>query len=312
MPSLTSFINWPSAGRYLLAVSGGADSMVLLDLFADAASDRGYELVVAHFDHGLRADSALDRQLVEAAAGRYGLAFVAHQARLGSASEAAARAARHAWLEHARVSHRAVAVVTAHHQDDLLETSLLNLTRGTGRRGLAPMQTGPILRPLLAASRAQLRDYATERRLSWHDDPTNAETSNPRNFLRHRLLPSADSQWRSRYIELVGRLATLNTKVDQKLQLLLDSARLDDQRYSFPRQLVHDLSLSELEELLLAAVYGFAPDSQPSSRTIRELALFAKTARPGRQRPLSQTLMVIATNDAIIVYCMSISKVGKI
>src|SRR5258708_4792170 len=134
-------VKWPAAGKYLLAVSGGGDSMALLDLMAGASGERGYELVVAHFDHGLRPNSAADR---------------------------------HIGLEQPRAARLAAAVVTAHHLDDLIETSLLNLARGSGRRGLAPMQRGPLLRPLLGVTRDQLRDYAAAHNLRWHEDPTNA------------------------------------------------------------------------------------------------------------------------------------------
>src|SRR5438309_11792005 len=87
-------------GKYVLAVSGGVDSMVLLDLLA---AQPGIELIVAHFDHGIREDADADRQLVEAAATRYGLPFVAARGQLGAqASEATAREARYRFLQQVR------------------------------------------------------------------------------------------------------------------------------------------------------------------------------------------------------------------
>src|SRR5206468_7359212 len=116
---------------------------------------RGYDLIVAHFDHGIRHDSAVDRELVQWAARRYELPFVAEQGNLGRASEAGARAARYAFLVRAQDKHRAKGIVTGHHQDDLVETSLLNLARGAGRHGLAPMVDGEVLRPLLGLTRTE-------------------------------------------------------------------------------------------------------------------------------------------------------------
>jgi tRNA(Ile)-lysidine synthase len=294
---------WPPAGRYLLAVSGGADSMVLLDLMAGAASDRGYDLIVAHFDHGLRPDSAADRAFVAAAAAtqRYGLPFAHRAAHLGRESEAAARHARHAWLETARREHQAAAVVTAHHADDLLETSLLNLARGTGRRGLAPMQAGPILRPLLTVTRADIRAYAAAHHLAWREDPTNAHLANPRNFLRHQLLPHATPAWRARYHQLIEHLATLSAHIDRTLDQVLAAHRTNATTYTFPRSLIRDLSPSELEELLLAAAYRLHPGIELDRRLILEMVMFAKTAPPHSHRPLRQGLKVVITRDHLVV-----------
>ena len=285
-------ITWPVAGRYILAVSGGADSMALLDLMADAADNRGYDLVVAHFDHGLRTDSAADRKLVQEAASRYGLAFDYHEAGLGRASEAAARSSRYRWLKQVRASRAAVAIVTGHHADDLLETSLLNLARGTGRRGLAPMQTGPVLRPLLAVTRAELRDYAANRELTWREDSTNADLANPRNFLRRLLLPQADATWRERYHGELRALAGHNAEIDQALNSILEAHRETKSAYLFPKPFIRDLSLAELEELLVAASLALDPHAELERRVVREVALFAKTARSHRHRPLCGQIKV--------------------
>lgn len=322
-PPLASLIAWPPLGRYVLAVSGGADSMTLLHVLAAAAPQRDYELVVAHFDHGLRLDSAADHDFVRAAADHYGLPFTAHAARLGTASEDAARQARHTWLAQTCRRHQAAAVITAHHQDDLIETSLLNLARGSGRRGLAPMQPtsppaetpAPILRPLLAVSRAELRRYAAAHHLNWREDPTNADLTNPRNFLRHRLLAVATPDWRRRYLKLISQLAVLNPAIDTRLhQLLAPQNALpkienNSQKfpmspnqngtsvkptppagYTFPRALVQDLSLTELAELLAAAARQLSPGIELDRRLVQELTLFAKTAPPHRHRPLHQGL----------------------
>jgi len=299
---------WPPPGRYILAVSGGADSMVLLELLGRAASGRGYELVVAHFDHGLRAQSNEDARFVEAAAARLGLPFVTTAARLARASEATARAARYAWLEQVRAEHQAATVITAHHQDDLLETSLLNLARGTGRRGLAPMQApGHILRPLLDLTRAQLRAYAAAHHLAWHEDPTNADLTNPRNLLRHVILPNAATDWSLHYLELLDRLGKLNKQIAQSLGSLLEVAEFGPHAYSFPRPLIRDLSLEEMAELIHETARRLRPGAEPRRRTLEELALFAKTARPHHRRPLYRDIFVIVDRAHISVYYMGIS-----
>ena len=293
-------VNWPPSSRYILAVSGGADSMVLLDLFVRAASEHKYELIVAHFDHGIRTDSAADRRLVEDAAAHHSLPFEAQTANLRGSGEAAARAARDTWLEQVRQKRHAAAILTAHHQDDLIETSLLNLARGTNRLGLAPMAASPtILRPLLGTSRAKLREYACARDVVWHEDSTNADQSNPLNFLRLSLLPSASLDWRNRYLELIATLTELNTKIDQSISEMLESARLDPQTYSFPTAQITDLDTLELQELIVAASRALQPGIQLDEPLIREIAAFAKNATTGKFRPLRQGVLCVRTRKGV-------------
>jgi tRNA(Ile)-lysidine synthase len=292
-------ISWPAPGRYVIAVSGGADSIVLLDIFA-TAGNRGYDLTVAHVDHGLRPESASDADFVAKAAARYGLPIEQHAAGLGQASEAAARAVRHEWLEETRVDIGALAVLTAHHQDDLLETSLLNLARGSGRLGLAPMATSPtILRPLMNLTRADLRHYASEHQIAWREDSTNADISNPRNFLRHQLLPYADAAWRASYLGNISQLAKLNKKVDQSISVILESAHVSPNTYSFPLQKVRSMKTGEFEEVLLAAARRLRPGVQLDRRLIIEAATFAKTGLPHKYRPLRQNIVINIETDCI-------------
>lgn len=293
---------WPAPGRYVVAVSGGADSMVLLDLLAGAAAVRGYELAVAHVDHGLRPESAADAAFVRAAAGRYGLAYAEHAAALGRASEAQARAVRHAWLQEVRARRQALAVVTAHHQDDLLETSLLNLARGTGRLGLAPMAAGAgIVRPLLGCSRAQLRAYAASHAVTWREDPTNADTANPRNYLRHELLPAASPEWRAAYLEKIATLTALNKKIIQSISFILGPARQDDRTYVFDRPALQALTAAERQEVILAAARELRPGVELSRTLITEIAAFAASGHPGSYRPLRQSLVLELKNRYIIL-----------
>src|ERR1039458_1834138 len=152
-------------GRYIVAVSGGVDSVALLDIMSRQPE---LDLIVAHFDDGIRTDSAKDRIFVGDLATKYGYLFEFEEGKMGSStSEAEARLARYDFLERARNKHQAAAIVTAHHQDDVIETAILNLYRGTGRRGLSSLgSTDLIKRPLLAISKQELIDYAKSRNLT--------------------------------------------------------------------------------------------------------------------------------------------------
>jgi tRNA(Ile)-lysidine synthetase-like protein len=309
--NMFELIDWPPAGTYILAVSGGADSMAMLDMFAHKAVERQYNLVVAHYDHGLRDNSEADRIFVEDACNHLGLKFEYEEGHLGKASEAKARNMRLNWLQKELLSHHANAIVTAHHQDDLLETSLLNLARGSGRHGLAPMLSGPILRPLINVTRKSLREYNIDHNVAWREDPTNADVSNPRNFLRHKLLPQASGKWRRAYLLHQSKLGSLNTKIDHSISTMLNQSEHSPKSYSIQRKLVRNMRLDELEELLMAAVLALDPSAQLDGRIIKELAIFCKTGSPGKTRHVRKNVLTTVQSDSVRVYYMGISKVGR-
>jgi tRNA(Ile)-lysidine synthase len=186
----------------LVGVSGGADSLCLLDSLAGLQ----FRVVAAHFDHGLRSDSARDAEKVRLAAEKLGVPFV-----LGSADvsgyareqrlslEAAARALRYRFLfdQARRITAQAVAV--GHTADDQVETVLMHLLRGAGLNGLQGMTSSslhadwdaaiPLVRPLLGFWRAETLAYCAERGLQPVFDPTNLDTAFFRNKLRNELIP---------------------------------------------------------------------------------------------------------------------------
>jgi tRNA(Ile)-lysidine synthase len=203
-------------GRYVLAVSGGVDSVVLLDLLA---GQPGLRLTVAHFDHGIRPESKADRLLVQSLAEAHNLPIAYDRAELGpGTSEAAARQARYHFLHKVRLAAQAEAIVTAHHGDDRLETAIINILRGTGRRGLSSLRSSPlVVRPLLAVSKQELVSYARAQNLRWHEDSTNSDDSYLRNYVRHNILnkfSNAQRQQLNRYIEAAEKV---NRQADHHL-----------------------------------------------------------------------------------------------
>lgn len=178
--------------KYIVAVSGGVDSMVLLDMMLREGSR---ELIVAHFDHGIRPDSHLDAEFVRAVAERRGVAFEHRREELGeSASEALARDRRYAFLRSVADRHKAK-IVTAHHMDDLVETVAINMTRGTGWRGLAVFDAD-VVRPLIDMEKAELIAYAQKRGVEWREDSTNNSSVYLRNRLRKKTPSLETSQKR--------------------------------------------------------------------------------------------------------------------
>ena len=184
--------------KIILALSGGIDSMVLADLLLKAK----VQFVAAHCNFHLRGEeSDGDERFVHEFAEKNGIqCFVKHfdteqfAAEQGISIEMAARDLRYSWFEELRQQLGYDKIVVAHHADDQAETFFINLLRGAGLRGLKGMQpmNGVIIRPMLWASREQIRQYAVENQITWREDHTNAETIYLRNKIRNQLLPVFD------------------------------------------------------------------------------------------------------------------------
>lgn len=142
-----------------------------------------HELIVAHFDHGIRADSAEDAAFVAGLAERYGLPYVTKREELGpNASEKLARDRRYEFLRSVAGEYGAQ-IITAHHADDAVETVAINVKRGTGWRGLAVLDSD-IVRPLLSFHKKDIHEYVRLHKLQWREDSTNQQNTYLRNRLR--------------------------------------------------------------------------------------------------------------------------------
>lgn len=282
----------PKPGKYVVAVSGGVDSMVLLDILS---KQPGLELTVAHFDHGIRPDSTADRKFVQETAARHDLPFVYEEARLGpAASEASARQARYAFLRQVQKNNDARAVITAHHQDDVLETAVLNLIRGTGRKGLTALRDRPGLsRPLLRVPKKELIAYASRQELEWREDPTNLDVGYLRNHIRHKILPRFNDADRAKLISILTRLTVTNDELDEVLKTLL-SGEAGEKRLD--RQWFNQLSHTMAREVMAAwlrdhGAAGF------DAKTLERLVVAAKTAQPGKTFPVYADIRLEARSD---------------
>jgi tRNA(Ile)-lysidine synthase len=181
------------AGPAVVAVSGGPDSVAMLDLLVRSRDTHGLDLVVAHVDHGIHPESGIVADRVRALAASYGLPVEIGRLELGpETAETAARSARHAWLEGVRLRLQAGVIFTAHHQDDQIETVLMRVLAGTGPAGLAGMAPvrGRLVRPLLSISRSDLLRYLEETGLEAWLDPANADPRHLRSWIRTELLPT--------------------------------------------------------------------------------------------------------------------------
>jgi len=221
--------------RLLAGVSGGADSVAMLRLLIALAPRSRFELVVGHFDHALRPDSALDATFVRDLARAHGIAFETARWDQPAAGEAAARRARHAFLQRVARTHACDAIVLAHQLEDRIETALLQLGRGAGPRGLAGIAwrrdgAPPVVRPLLDVPRAALRGFLTASGQAWREDPTNRTSAPRRNRVRKDILPVLDttlpSGWMQRWGKSLDDLLDVRAWLDTEAAALLASAPL--------------------------------------------------------------------------------------
>lgn len=192
--------NLAAAGDCLIvAVSGGADSVALLDLLATLPC-YSFRLIVAHLNHLLRGkESDADERFVAQLATRYNLPCEIRRVDVRSLAsrqrqslEEAGREARYAFFEELRQRHQAAAIAIAHHADDQAETLLMRLLRGAGISGLAAMayrSDQAVIRPLLGLHRDQLRAHLALHNLPFREDASNQDRSFLRNRIRHELLP---------------------------------------------------------------------------------------------------------------------------
>ncbi len=281
-------------GKYVVAVSGGIDSMVLLHVLCSLP---GYELTVAHFDHGMRATSAEDRKFVEATAREYGLPFVCEEGRLGQeASEATARKARYDFLHRIRLSSGARAIITAHHHDDVLETAIINLIRGTGRKGLASLRSTEVVkRPLLGVSKQNIEEYASQHKLVWREDETNSDTRYLRNHVRQVIMPRLGITGRQRLGDIIARTEKLNDVLDSLLDEYLNAHIIDG---NFDRGGFASLPQAASKEVM-AAWLRRNDIRNFDAKTIERLVQAAKIKAAGKQVDISRGFWLIIGKDTL-------------
>lgn len=207
--------------RVGVAVSGGVDSMVLLHCLCKLHEELNIEITAYHMEHGIRAESESDMRFVMVQGEKCSVQCVIEQADVPKLAaeqhvsvETAARDARYAFLDKQDVDF----MVTAHQQDDMAETVLMNLLRGSGLAGLCgiPERRGKYIRPLLKVSRKEIEAYARESGVEYVQDLTNNDTGYTRNYVRHELLPRM-AQVNANAVGNIARAAALLAEDEEAL-----------------------------------------------------------------------------------------------
>jgi tRNA(Ile)-lysidine synthetase-like protein len=279
-------------GVYIIAVSGGVDSVVLLHMLRERPE---LELVIAHYDHGIRDDSWQDRELVQGIANQYELPFIYEEGKLGAhASEQQAREARYNFLRRVRAEHNAHAIITAHHQDDVIETAIHNIGRGTGPTGLASLGSiDGIIRPLTRHSKEQIIKYARAYNLAWREDSTNAGDQYRRNYIRHHIVPRFSAEDKQLFAQKIEAGRELNQKITILIDIFL-KANLQEGRLRRHAFIMLDhASAREVMATWLrkSNVRNF------DRKTIERLTHAAKTYQVGKQADVNGTVKLDVKKD---------------
>ncbi|MDR1594820.1 MAG: tRNA lysidine(34) synthetase TilS [Prevotellaceae bacterium] len=220
----------PTPNYYLLAVSGGIDSMVMAHLFVNS----GFKCAIAHCNFSLRGDeSDADEELVRTFADECGVPF--HTIRFDTnryaaekkiSTQLAARELRYNWFEELKNTYGFDKIVIAHNSDDNLETFFINLSRGAGLNGLTgiPKHTDNLIRPLLNFSRKEIEEYAVANNVRYREDSSNLSDKYLRNKLRHLVLPVLDGvipSFREKVLESIGYLNQANNFFEAETEIFL-------------------------------------------------------------------------------------------
>jgi tRNA(Ile)-lysidine synthase len=214
-----------SEKKFILAISGGVDSMVLLDGF----NKLNLNIEVAHFNFQLRGkESDADEKLVKEVCSKNNIPFNKNTAdtntyavEKGLSTQEAARELRYNWFFNLLKEKNADYIVTGHHADDSIETFFINLLRGSGIKGLCGIKnTQQIVRPLLPISRLEIEQYAKINNVSFRNDSSNESLKYKRNFVRKKIIPELNKEIKassSSILKSIGHLNQANEYLEKKL-----------------------------------------------------------------------------------------------
>ncbi|NPA39953.1 MAG: tRNA lysidine(34) synthetase TilS [Thermodesulfobacteria bacterium] len=242
--------------RVLLAVSGGVDSMVLLEVMEEVAKDYRLKLFVSHFDHKLRKNSIEDAIFVYNTCKKKRIpcflsaAPVAEYAkREGLSLEMAGRELRYTLWNRLCAKYDLQKVVLAHHLDDLAEEIFMRLIKGTGKRGLAGIpikREGRIVRPLLFVTKDEIISFAKQRGISWREDYTNKDLRFFRNKIRHILIPFLEEKFNKNLKNSLKKTALI---IAEEEELIEELAREKFREIAFSYEGELALKFYELKKL---------------------------------------------------------------
>ena len=293
---------WEAHQRFIVGVSGGADSLCLLDVLYLLSKKYHFALCIAHVNYGLRGKaSESDERRVGILAKRYAIPcniLRLRKKKIGR-SEEALRYMRYAFFEKLRKQKKYAAIVVAHNEDDQAETFLLRLLRGAGLSGLSAMRpkNGLVIRPFIETSRADILRYLRERHITYGTDVSNQDERYTRNRIRHTLLPLLEKKFQPQIKKLLAHTARLLAEDAVWLEKI-HSSMIEK---SFPLRRAQLLALPEttLRQLLRALLKKTRKDKNPSLGIVEEIIKTLKSAKSKIQTVRCKGLRFIMKGDRV-------------
>jgi len=302
----------PVSSKLVVAVSGGVDSVSLLQLLSQLQDFYNWQIVVGHFDHKMRTDSYKDAELVAGLAEAYGYPYYLEKNSASSGSEASLRKARYEFLENLVLELNYDYLLTAHHNNDRIETAIFNTVRGADRDGMTALRPrrGNIVRPLLSFSKAEIITYAELQKLPYREDSSNTDLGFSRNFVRHSLVPQGSLVYRNfhhSFTKKLNDLTILNQKIDAQLEDLLSeiSTKKNSKTVELDRVMYRGLSPALTTSLLVYIARQLVPGIGLSKQNIAKAEKFLFTAKSGSTQHLKSGLHLAVDYDILRVTCQS-------
>lgn len=321
---LEQMLHQPQQKTYLLAVSGGVDSMVLADLFQVS----GFNFHMAHINYHLRnEDSNLDQKLVSDFCQKHKIPFHLYEVSENdnqpeNSIQNWARELRYRFFREIQKKENLEFLVTAHHLNDQLETFLINLSKASGIRGLSgiPANENGIVRPLLDFSKDEIYDFAKENQIDFREDQSNQKTDYLRNKIRHNIVPELqkiNSDFLTNFSKSINYIHQakdfINQSVDDKIKILKINSDenqiiIDKQKFSKESELIRYEILkrfgfndeNEMQKVLTAQTGSSFFNSEYQLIINRNELIFSCKAEVGNQKSEDSLILEIIDNEIII------------
>ncbi len=290
--------------KIILAISGGPDSVCLLDVFSRLQKKYSLELIIAHVNYNLRGeDSIEDEKFVQDLATKYNLEIFAQSIEIPKKkiSENYLRNIRYDFFEKLRADYNFDFIATAHNADDQVETFLMRIIRGSGMSGLTAMKfkNEKIIRPLLSASRKEILEYLLERNLTYRTDRTNSQNLYLRNKIRNKLIPSLEKDFNPKIKETI---------FDSLISISQDSEYLEKTALKNSKS----LEIKKLEKLHPAILRRVLRNNLKntkgdlkniSTNNIEEIIKIIKSTKNKTQNVILKGLKITKKNDKLEISC---------
>lgn len=303
--------------KYIVAVSGGLDSITLLYLLVKLtsgevdSSDRPEldelaklnitdksQIIAVHVNHQIRPDSDKTEDFVRRICEQYQVQFYSTKLKLKNTSEDEARRERYLALNQAKLKFKASAIITAHNQNDAIETAIINLVRGTGWRGICALNsTREVTRPLLSLSRSEITKIAAEANLIWHEDSTNSDESYLRNKIRKSILPEFSKDETEQLSLIINNLGAIKKDADAIFKEIIEHS---EDGFSLLRSQITSQNFSK--KMLTEALIYILPKlgATYDKKVVASLSEFCLSAVNGKK--------FMQAGNGVVVDCTRIGK----